>query len=154
MSPNILSICFSGDKLSCITTPKSFSFFAIHIIFSPNLYVHEGFIALFPISNTWCFFALNSISHVLLHSYILFISFDSSTQSLWFLIFLSNFASLQTDLCNCLLLLSCHLHTILKTLLVPKLIPVVLYFSLASILIFQPFLLFSFPFLSGSFSSN
>ena len=32
MSPNILSICFSGDKLSCITIPKSFSF-CIDIIF-------------------------------------------------------------------------------------------------------------------------
>ena len=33
---------------------------------------------------------------------------------------------LQTDLCNCLHLLSCHLR-ILRTLLVPKLIPVVLH---------------------------
>ena len=66
MSPNILSICFSGDKLSCITTPKFFSSFAIDMIFSPNFYIHEGLIALFSFSNTWHFFALNSISHVLL----------------------------------------------------------------------------------------
>ena len=73
VSPNILFICFSGDKLSCITTPKSFSSFSIDIIFSPNLYVYDGLIALFSISNIWHFIALNSISHVLLHSYNLFL---------------------------------------------------------------------------------
>ena len=32
VSPNVLSICFCGDKLSCITTPKSFSSFSIGIM--------------------------------------------------------------------------------------------------------------------------
>ena len=61
--------------------------------------------------------------------------------------FLSYFVilHLQTGLCNCILLQSCHLH-ILKTLLVPKLIPVVLLLLLPTILIFHPLLLFSFPF--------
>ena len=43
---------------------------------------------------------------------------------------------------------------VLKTLLVAKLISVVLNFLLPSILIFQPLLLFSFPFLSSSFPSS
>ena len=60
---------------------------------------------------------------------------------------------LQTDLCNCLLLLSCHLH-ILKTLSVPKLIPVVLFFSFSSIPNFHPLLLFSFALLSSSLPSS
>ena len=42
---------------------------------------------------------------------------------------------LQTGLCNCSLVLSCHLH-ILKTLLVPKLMPMVLQFLLVFILFF------------------
>ena len=46
VSSNILSICFFGDKLSCITTPKSFSSFSIGIIFFPNLYVSANFISL------------------------------------------------------------------------------------------------------------
>ena len=70
-----------------------------------------------------------------------------------FLFFLVISHHLQTVLCNCLLLLSCHLH-ILKTLLVPKLISVVLQLLLLSILIFHPLLLFSFPFLSGSLPSS
>ena len=39
VSPNILFICFSGDKLSCITTSKSFSSFVIDVTFSPNVRV-------------------------------------------------------------------------------------------------------------------
>ena len=151
VSTNIIFICFSGDKLFCITTPKFFSFIAIDIIFSLNLYVHEGLIVLFPIFNIWHFLSLNSISHVLLHSCLVYISFCSSSQSLWFLSFLV-ILHICKHTWNCLLL-SCHLH-ILKTLLVPKLIPVVLHFLLASILIFYPLLLFSFPFLSGSLPSS
>ena len=52
VSPEILSICFSGDKLSCITTTNTFSSFSIDTLFSPNLYVHQDLITLFPISNT------------------------------------------------------------------------------------------------------
>ena len=51
-------------------------------IFCPNLYVHP----ILAISNTWLFFCINSNSHVFLHSYILFMSFCNSSQSLWFLL--------------------------------------------------------------------
>ena len=50
VSPNILPICFSGDKLSYITTPKSS--FSIDTIFCPNLIIHMGFIHFFTISIT------------------------------------------------------------------------------------------------------
>ena len=60
---------------------------------------------------------------------------------------------LQTDLYSCLLLLSSHSH-IQKILLVPKLITVVPHFSLLSIQIFHPLLLFSFSFLSDSIPSS
>ena len=58
---------------------------------------------------------------------------------------------LQTDLCNCLLLLSCHLR-IQEILSVSKLISVVpiLHFLLPSFQIFRPLPLFSFTFHSGS----
>ena len=83
MSPNILSKCCSGDKLYFITTSKSFSYFFLYIILSPNII----FISVFPNYNTRYFLALNSIFHVITYK--------------------------QT--CNCLFLLSCHLH-ILKPL--------------------------------------
>ena len=67
--------------------------------------------------------------------------------------FLEILHHLQTILCNCLLLLSFHLH-IIKALLVSKLIPMVLHFSLLSIQIFHPLLLFSFSFLPGSLPSS
>ena len=68
-SLNVLSIYFYGSKLSCITTPKSFCYFSIDIIFFPNLHVNVGRISLFHISNTRNYFVSNSISHILLHSY-------------------------------------------------------------------------------------
>ena len=92
VSPNNLSICFLGNMSSCIIAHKSFFSYSIDIIFCPNLYVHVGLIAFFPISNSLHLFTLNSIFHVLLHSYILFMSFCNSSQSLWILIYLSNFA--------------------------------------------------------------
>ena len=48
-------ICFSDDKLSCITTPQYCSSFPIDIIFCPNSQINVGLIPLFPISNT-CFY--------------------------------------------------------------------------------------------------
>ena len=137
-------IYISGDKLSCITNPKFI--FSIDILFCSNLYVYVSLIPLFPISNIQHFIALNSIFHIFLHSYILFTLLCNSSQSLWFLIFHSNFAS-------SVYFLSCHSH-ILKTLLVTKLIPIIFHFLLPSILIFHPLLLFSFPFLSSSLLSK
>ena len=59
--------------------------------------------------------ALNSISHVLIHSYILFICSSSKSLCFFFILFFfSNFASSAADLCKCLLLLSCHLHILKK----------------------------------------
>ena len=68
-----------------------------------------------------------------------------------FLSFLVILHHLQTDLCNCLLLLS---FTYTKNNIGAKLIPVVLHFLLSAILIIHPLLLFLFPFLSSSFPSS
>ena len=136
--------------ISCPVLPLPNLFLLLLVlIFSTNLYVYEGLIALFSISNTWHFF------HIKFHFPCLatFIYLVAPHNPCGFLSFLVILHHLQTDLCNCLLLLSYNLH-ILITLLVPKLIPVVLHFLFLSILIFHFILLFNFfhPVLYCSFN--
>ena len=137
--------------ISCPVLPLPNLFLLLLVlIFSTNLYVYEGLIALFSISNTWHFF------HIKFHFPCLatFIYLVAPHNPCGFLSFLVILHHLQTDLCNCLLLLSCHLHILKILLVLLKLIPVILHFLLIAILIFHPLLLFSFPFLSGSLQSS
>ena len=99
MCHQILYLCVCL-VISCPVLPLAniFLTFTIDIIFSPNLYIHEGLIALFSISNIWHFFAFNSISYVLIHSYILFISFCTPHNLCDFLSFLIILHYLQTNL--------------------------------------------------------
>merc|ERR1712035_81743 len=89
----ILFTCFSGDRLSLIVIPRSFSSLVFLISTSPMVYCFVCLLLLFPSSITLHLVALNSISHLLLHSYTLSRSFCSISQSVLFSTLFNNFAS-------------------------------------------------------------